>query len=135
MLPPPKHPEVTKLRRSLVINRHNDTRVNNLRCQAAELIFENQWNCTVEFVLGISSEVKQFGELKNTSPPAAVEPVIIEIPVSASVKVIPAETHQKELCRNCQTEIDYTDLSRRKTLKPTEKYCSPACKAKYYRKN
>lgn len=125
MLPPPKHPEVIRLRRSYVINRHNDNRINNLRCQAVELIYENKWTCTADFILGLSSEVHQdFAETKNTSPPAKI----------ISEKITPTEIEVvKEPCKNCATDIDLADTAKRKTLHHYEKYCSPACKTKFYR--
>ena len=134
MLPPPNHQTVAKLRRSWIINQHRGQHGERVRCEAAQLIYENKWLCSIDFVLGISAEVNQILAENSTINTNSTQVVAETTPTGIELGVEKEENHA-ETCKNCGNDLKPNDPERRKTLRPSEKYCTPACKTQLYRKN
>lgn len=112
--------QVKKLRHFYRINLGRG--LNNIqrnRCEAQDLITDNNWNCSVEHILGIDNDYQ-----------TVMKPQVID-----RINKITTEIPAVCVCKNCEEPFDINDKERRKSLRVGELYCSPACKTKLYRKN
>lgn len=115
LLPVQNDPAVKSLMRRYVLNTIRPGRekwAKLVLVETALLIHQNGWTCTVEALLGIT---------ELTSPSSA-----------KTVMSTPAGD-ETESCRYCGSDIDYADLQKRKSLKVSDKFCSPGCKSKHQR--
>lgn len=119
-LPPYNHPEVQAVRRKWIIN-HNrgPNAAERTRCEAIQLINQYDWQCSPEFILGLSSETSTIPSQRISNVQPVMEP-----------QNIPKTPDSQ--CNKCGKPFNFDDKAR-KALRISDNFCSPGCRSKFYR--
>lgn len=121
MLPLPNDASVKQLRHRYNINISHPRRGNwakAVKVEAHLLIQARGWNITVDALLGITD---------------ISEPVQESKPAEVKLVMATQSELESDSCRYCGADIDYADLQKRKSLKMSDKFCSPGCKSSHQR--